>query len=49
MFARGYVEVLFKTADTPLGREFDAALSGHAGVHLAAFSIADAEAHAPAA
>jgi hypothetical protein len=44
MFSRGYVEVLFKTADTPLGREFEAALSGHAGVHLAAFSIADAEA-----
>jgi hypothetical protein len=43
MFSRGYVEVLFKTADTPLGREFDAALTGHAGVHLAAFSIADAE------
>jgi Glyoxalase-like domain len=42
MFSRGYIEVLFKTADTPLGREFDAALSGHAGVHLAAFSIADA-------
>ena len=43
MFSRGYVEVLFKTADTPLGREFDLALSGHAGVHLTAFSIADAE------
>ncbi len=44
MFSRGYVEVLFKTADTPLGKEFDAALAGHSGVHLAAFSIADAEA-----
>ena len=43
MFDRGYVEVLFKTADTPLGREFEAALAGHAGVHLAAFSVADAE------
>ena len=43
MFSRGYVEVLFKTADTALGREFDLALEGHAGVHLAAFSIADAE------
>ncbi|MEI8149992.1 MAG: VOC family protein [Hyphomicrobiales bacterium] len=43
MFSRGYVEVLFKTADTPLGREFEASLAGHAGVHLAAFSIADAE------
>src|SRR6185312_3642014 len=39
MFSRGYVEVLFKTADTPLGREFEAALSGHPGVHLAAFSV----------
>ena len=42
MFSRGYMEVLFKTADTPLGREFEASLSGHAGVHLAAFSVADA-------
>ena len=47
MLSRGYMEVLFKTADTPLGREFDSALAGHAGVHLAAFSVADAEgAHA---
>jgi hypothetical protein len=44
MFARGYIEVLFKTADTPLSRELDAALAGHAGVHLAAFSVAGAEA-----
>ena len=43
MFSRGYIEVLFKTADTPLGREFDLALESHAGVHLAAFSVADAE------
>ena len=46
MFARGYVEVLFKTADTPLGRELDAALARYPGVHLAAFAVADAgEAH----
>jgi hypothetical protein len=44
MFQRGYIEVLFKTADTPLGLEFANALSGHAGVHLAACSIADAPA-----
>jgi hypothetical protein len=44
MFSRGYMEVLFKTADTPLGLEFQAALSGHSGVHLVAFSVADAEA-----
>ncbi len=44
MFARGYVEVLFKTADTALSREFDAALAGYSGLHLVAFSIPDAEA-----
>jgi hypothetical protein len=42
MFSRGYIEVLFKTADTMLGREFDAALARYCGVHLAAFSVADA-------
>jgi Glyoxalase-like domain len=41
MFARGYVEVLFKTADTPLGRELDAALARYPGLHLAAFAVAD--------
>jgi hypothetical protein len=43
MFDRGYIEVLFKTADTPLGREFEAAVAGYAGVHLAALAVADAE------
>lgn len=43
MFARGYIEVLFKTADTVLGREFDAALARYAGIHLAAFAVADAQ------
>src|SRR5271163_4332561 len=43
MLPRGYLEVLFKTADTPLSREFDAALARHAGLHLAAFAVADAE------
>jgi hypothetical protein len=42
MFARGYVEVLFKTSDTPLSREFDAAIEDHAGLHLVAFAVADA-------
>ena len=42
MFSRGYVEVLFKTADTALAREFDLALARHAGLHLAAFAVADA-------
>ena len=31
MFSRGYIEVLFKTADTPLGRELDAALARYGG------------------
>jgi hypothetical protein len=44
MLARGYVEVLFKTADTPLGRELEAGLARHPGVHLAAFAVADAAA-----
>jgi hypothetical protein len=42
MFRRGYAEVLFKTADTPLAREFDAMLDQRAGLHLAAFAVADA-------
>src|SRR5262249_47965399 len=44
MFARGYIEVLFKTAGTPLGRELDARLARYGGVHLAAFAVADAAA-----
>jgi Glyoxalase-like domain len=42
MFARGYVEVVFKTSDSPLVRQFDAALARRAGLHLAAFAVADA-------
>ena len=44
MLQRGYIEVLFKTADTPLGQEFDASISRYPGLHLAAFAVADAEA-----
>jgi hypothetical protein len=44
MFARGYIEVLFKTADTPLARELEAGLARYPGVHLAAFAVADAAA-----
>ena len=44
MFSRGYIEMLFKTADTPLGRELEAALARHDGVHLVAFAVADATA-----
>lgn len=47
MFARGYIEVLFKTADTPLGAELDLSMARYRGVHLAAFAVADAgKAHA---
>jgi Glyoxalase-like domain len=42
MLTRGYVEVLFKTADTPLGHELDAAMARHKGIHLVAFAVADA-------
>jgi hypothetical protein len=42
MLRRGYMEVLFKTADTPLGIELDAGMKRYAGVQLAAFSVADA-------
>jgi len=44
MFEGGYIEVLYKTADTALGRELDDAMARYAGVHLAAFSVADAAA-----
>lgn len=44
MLARGYVECLFRTADTPLGHELDKAMQRYPGVHLVAFSIDDAEA-----
>ena len=44
MFARGYLEVLFKNSDTPLAGEFDAALAHRAGLRLAAFSVVDAAA-----
>jgi hypothetical protein len=47
MFARGYVEVLFKTATTPLAAELDISMARYPGVHLAAFAVADAaKAHA---
>jgi hypothetical protein len=44
MFHRGYIEVLYKTADTALGRELDAAITRYLGVHLAAFSVSEAAA-----
>src|SRR5215471_18886830 len=42
MLDRGYLEVLFRTADTPLAKQFDAAMARYRGVHLAAFAVADA-------
>ncbi len=42
MLPRGYIEVLFKTADTTLGKELDSALGRYTGLHLAAFAVADA-------
>jgi hypothetical protein len=42
MFARGYIEVLFKAADTALGRELDDAIARYPGIHLAACAVADA-------
>jgi hypothetical protein len=45
MLSRGYIEVLFKAADTPLGQEFEATLACHAGVHLANFVVVDAARH----
>jgi hypothetical protein len=46
MLARGYIEALFKTADTPLGRELDTAMARYRGLHLAAFAVANsASAH----
>jgi hypothetical protein len=44
MLDRGYLEILFKTADTPLSRELDAAIARYRGVHLAAFAVDDAAA-----
>src|SRR5262245_5675525 len=47
MFARGYIEVLFKTAATPLAAELDISMARYPGVHLSAFAVADAaKAHA---
>src|SRR5215475_8967040 len=42
MFGSGYIEVLFKTAATPLVAELDLSMARYRGVHLAAFAVADA-------
>jgi hypothetical protein len=43
MLAQGYIEVLFKTSDTPLAAELETAMRRYAGLHLIAFAVADAE------
>jgi hypothetical protein len=42
MLPRGYVECLFKTADTPLGHELEKSIERFSGVHLVAFGVHDA-------
>jgi len=42
MLSQGYVEVLFRTTDTPLARELDAAMARYSGIHLTAFAVANA-------
>ena len=42
MLEDGYLEFLVHTADTPIGREFKAALARRAGLHLCAFAVPDA-------
>ena len=44
MLDRGYIEFLFKTADTPLAQQFEAAMARYRGLHLVAFAVADAAA-----
>jgi hypothetical protein len=46
MLRRGYLEVLATVAglDTPLVRQHDAAIARYTGVHLLAFTVADAQA-----
>jgi hypothetical protein len=43
MFRRGYVEILAAMTDTPLAQQLAERLTRHVGLHLAAFSSADAE------
>jgi Glyoxalase-like domain len=42
MLRRGYVEILAATGDAPLARQLADRLTRHVGLHLAAFSCADA-------
>lgn len=42
MFNRGYIQILAKTADTTLARQFEQAMARYVGIHLVAFSTRDA-------
>ncbi|MEW5424257.1 VOC family protein [Amorphus sp. 3PC139-8] len=42
MFHRGYVQILAKTAETTLARQFEQAMERYVGVHLVTFSTRDA-------
>ena len=42
MFRQGYIEILVATSDTLLSRQLAERLARHTGIHLAAFSTADA-------
>jgi hypothetical protein len=42
MFRQGYLEVLARTADTPLARQLEQAMARYRGVHLIAFGTRDA-------
>ena len=44
MFRNGYVELLTPTSETPLAAQLKERIDDHVGLHLAAFSCADAEA-----
>ena len=44
MLREGYLEILTPTAETAIGRELRDGIARYVGVHLAAFSCADAEA-----
>jgi hypothetical protein len=44
MFSRGYIEALFKTADTAFARELETGIARYSGVHIAAFAVTDAAA-----
>lgn len=43
MLRQGYIEILAATEDRPLARQLQQRLARHIGLHLAAFSSADAE------